>query len=132
MRSMRNSAYGFVLGLVTTLALWLVIWTEADLRRFSNALGVAVFGLILWRVAATWDLLTRLERVLSVLLALSPLVSAMASFALSSKADLPGNGWLWLVVAHRGACVVMVIWWGVWLRESRGTMVGRTLPKGTP
>lgn len=107
---------GWLLGVVSVLLLALVVGEGADLRRFSNALGVAVFGLILWRLVSTWPQLTVLEHALAMLLAASPLVGALASYSLIGRTDdLPSNPLLWLVVAHRAACIVLVVFWTRWL-----------------
>jgi hypothetical protein len=107
---------GILLGLVTIGLLALLVAQGADLRRFSNAIGVAVFGLLIWRLVTTWSRLTVLEHALTMLLAASPLVAAMASLYLARvTTDLPPNPWLWLVVAHRAACLVLVVYWNRWL-----------------
>jgi hypothetical protein len=107
---------GILLGCVTVGLLALVVSQGADLRRFSNALGVAVFGLLLWRLISTWRDLTVLEHALAMLLATSPLVGAIASLYLQhATTSLPANPWLWLVTAHRGACLVLVVFWTRWL-----------------
>lgn len=105
-----------LLGVATCGLLALVVAQGADLRRFTSALGVAVFGLIVWRLVATWPQLTVLEHALALLLAASPLVSSLAQYALiAAEPDLSPNPWLWLVVAHRAACVVLVVFWNRWL-----------------
>lgn len=107
-----------LLTLATVGLLSLVLAQGYDLRRFSNALGVAVFGLLLWRLVSTWPRLTVLEHALAMLLAASPLVAAVASIALQTYAAddaLPENPWLWLIVLHRAACLVLVVFWTRWL-----------------
>lgn len=102
---------------ITTVALLSLVAVEGfELRRFSNALGVAVFGLLIWRLVSTWPQLTVLEHALTMLLATAPLVAAAASFyLLSATTVLPYNPWLWVIVAHRSACIVLVIFWNRWL-----------------
>jgi hypothetical protein len=83
-----------------------------DLRHLSTALGVAVFALLTWRVVGSWQDLTDLERVLAVLLAVSPLASAVAALSLQTRVeDLPDNPWLWTVLVHRLLCVGVVVHW---------------------
>lgn len=107
---------GILLALVSVAMLALVVAQGFDLRRFSSATGVVVFGLLLWRLISTWPQLTVLEHALTMLLATSPLVAAAASFYLLAQApQLPANPLLWLVVAHRAACVVLVVFWNSWL-----------------
>lgn len=111
--------YDVVMYSITIFALALVTFSEGgfELRRFTNALGVAAFGLILWRLVSTWDRLTVLEHALTMLLAVGPLVSALASIGIQSNpaAVLPHNPWLWAVIVHRVACLVLVVWWSRWL-----------------
>lgn len=105
-----------LIGVATCALLTLVVAQGADLRRFTSALGVAVFGLLVWRLVATWPQLTVLEHALAMLLAVSPLVSSLAQYALLvAEPDLVDNPWLWLVVAHRAACVILVVFWTRWL-----------------
>lgn len=107
---------GLLLACVTAGLLALVLAQGFDLRRFSNALGVAVFGLLIWRLVTTWARLTVLEHALTMLLAAAPFVAAMASLSLQARAeDLPTNPLLWLVVGHRAACLVLVVYWTRWL-----------------
>ena len=93
-----------------------------DLRRFSNALGVTVFALLIWRTVGSWARLTDLERVLALLLAISPLVSALASVSLQRRAGgvLPDNPWLWGVLAHRVLCLGVVVHWDRLLGRRQG------------
>jgi hypothetical protein len=105
---------------VTAGLLVLVLSQGADLRRMSNALGVATFALLLWRLISTWTQLTVLEHALGALLATSPLVAAAASFyLLHASPDLPANPILWVVVLHRVACLVLVAFWTQWLGRRR-------------
>lgn len=107
---------GIVLTFVTLFLLSLILTQGADLRRFNAALGVAVFGLILWRLVSTWDQLTVLEHALSLLLATSPLVASAAQFYLSQQpGTLPENPLLWIVVAHRVCCLILVLFWTRWI-----------------
>jgi FtsH-binding integral membrane protein len=108
---------GILLGIVAAGLLGLVLSQGADLRRFTNAFGVAVFGLLLWRLISTWLRLTVLEHALSLLLAGSLLAAAIAQHALIARADgtLPDNPWLWVVVAHRACCLILVVFWTRWL-----------------
>lgn len=108
---------GILLGLVAVGLLGLVVAQGADLRRFTNAFGVAVFGLLLWRLISTWLRLTVLEHALALLLAGSVLAAAIAQYALIRAANgtLPDNPFLWVVVAHRAACLVLVVFWTRWL-----------------
>ena len=122
---------GPLLAVLTVGLLVLVVVEGADLRQFSSALGVAVFGLIVWRLVSTCPRLTVLEHALSMLLASSPLVSSLATYALLHRAGggLPDNPWLWLVVAHRAACLVLVVFWNHWL--GRRTSPFRRTPTTT-
>lgn len=104
--------------MVTATAVAVVLLAEGnDLRTLTSVLGVAAFGLLVWRLVSSWPELTVLEHALAMLLALSPLVSALAQTSLIRAAGdtLPDNPWLWLVVAHRCACLVAVVWWRRWL-----------------
>lgn len=121
-----------LLGMVTVGLLSLVVAQGFELRRTSNALGVAVFGLLLWRLVSTWPQLTVLEHALTMLLATSPLVAAAASFyLLSTSSTLPPNPMLWVVVAHRAACLVLVVFWTRWLGR-RHSPFRRTPPSSVP
>jgi hypothetical protein len=101
---------------IAALLLVLVVATGADLRRFANALGVAVFGLLIWRVASTWDLLSPAERTLALLLATGPLAAAAAGLVLVARAtELPPNPAIWAVIAHRVLCLAAVVFWPHWI-----------------
>jgi len=104
---------GALLVIASVALLTLVVIDGADLRRFSTALGVAVFALLVWRTVGSWHRLTDMERVLALLLAFSPLVAALASLSLTARAGgtLPPNPWLWGILAHRAACLVVVAFW---------------------
>lgn len=103
---------------VAAVGMALVLVTDADLRRVANALSVAVFGLLWWRLISTWDVLTRLEKVTIGLFAFGPLTSSLASLTLMARMDLPYNPWVWLVVVHRVAVVVVILAWP-WLLRCR-------------
>lgn len=124
---------GLLLGVLTVGLLTLVVAQGYDLRRFSNALGVAVFGLLIWRLVTTWTRLTVLEHALTMLLAAAPFVAAIASVSLqhnAGAAPLPHNPFLWLVVLHRAACLVLVVFWTRWLGR-RHSPFRRTPPDAT-
>lgn len=122
---------GIVLAFVTVFLLSLVLTQGADLREFNAALGVAVFGLILWRLASTWDQLTVLEHALALLLATSPLVASAAQFYLTQQPGaLPDNPLLWAVVAHRVCCLILVLFWTRWLGR-RHSPFRRATPETT-
>lgn len=109
-----------LLGLAAVLVTAIIFTQGRDLRTASTVLGVTVFGLLMWRLVATWPDTTVLERALTILLAFAPLVTAVAQVSLRHAADvdgsaLPPNPWLWLVIAHRCACVVLVVFWTRWL-----------------
>lgn len=109
-----------LLGTTAVVVTFIIVAQGADLRYASTVLGVTVFALLMWRLVATWPETTVLEHALTLLLALSPLVYAVAQVALIHAADLdghplPANPWLWLVIAHRCACVVLVVFWNRWL-----------------
>lgn len=117
-----------LLTIATVGLLGLVLAQGFELRRTSNALGVAVFGLLLWRLISTWPQLTVLEHALTMLLATSPLVAAAASFyLLSTDTPLPENPLLWLVVLHRAGCLVLVVFWTRWLGRRHSPF--RRLPR---
>lgn len=111
-----DSTSAFVLGMACALGVWLAFVSGAGLRETSSVLGIVVFGLLVWRLVSTWSELTVLEHALTVLLAASPLVATAAQAYLVAQApDLPANPVLWLVVAHRAACLVLVVFWTRWL-----------------
>ena len=118
MRAPILNRYDVVLLGTSALLVTLVLITQhADLRLASTVLGVTVFGLLMWRMVSTWDQTSVLEHALTILLAMSPLVAAFAQTALVQAAgpSLPDNPWLWLVIAHRCACLVLVVFWTRWL-----------------
>lgn len=106
--------------LLTVAALFVTVVLVAygrDLRTVSAILGVATFALLTWRLVSTWPDLTVLEHALATLLALSPLVGALAQANLIRVTDtgLPSNPWLWTVIAHRAGCIIAVVFWTRWL-----------------
>lgn len=119
-----SRVHSALVGVATVLLLGLVVAQGADLRRFSAALGVAVFALLTWRIVSTWGVLTPLERYLAGGLATAPLLSAIAQQALvqASGGALPNNPWLWVLIAHRAGCVLIVVLWSHFL--------GRRLQRG--
>ena len=106
-----------LLGTSAALVTAILVTQHADLRLASMVLGVAVFALLMWRLVSTWDQTTVLEHALAILLALSPLVAAVVQAALVHEAggSLPDNPWIWLWIAHRCGCVVLVVFWTRWL-----------------
>jgi hypothetical protein len=118
MRRPLLTRYDTLLLVIAALAVTAIIVSQGrDLRTASTVLGVATFALLTWRLVSTWPELTVLEHALAGLLAASPLVGALAQANLVRVADggLPPNPWLWLVIAHRAACIVLVVFWTRWL-----------------
>lgn len=84
-----------------------------SLRLLVAIAGVVAAGLLCWRLLATWLDSTVLVHVLGLLLIASVLVGALATHV-NRLNDAPPNPVLWLILAHRVACIVVAIMWATW------------------
>lgn len=91
--------------------------TADALRMLTAMVGVLAAGLLTWRLLACWLDTTVLVHVLGGLLIASVVIGAVAT-SVNAHNSAPANPTLWLLLAHRLACVVVAVMWPRWLNRT--------------